>query len=150
MERWNWPTYQRPGIRYGNLNPDQLAKLSPFFQSRLSDRVGQGSNALIEDAGNPELKPFVDPILPPEPGVQTEAAHTFEPMRYGSFINQQLSIGVVDTVVLAIPPGGTRRTFLMIVNTHPLQNMFLTFQVAANQNLGIPILNTNGFILLDT
>lgn len=67
-------------------------------------------------------------------------------MTYGKFSNVALSIGVVDSLVLPAPV--SKRIFLLIQNTHGIQNLFVAFgTVATNQN-GVRI-GPGGSLLLD-
>ncbi len=145
-----WPFSNRPGIRYCNLTEEQIAMLPPFKQQHLPDRaMNQRITGQIANAGVPELT-LSDPVLPSAVGTGPGPTPVIEKMRYGSFLHIALNVGLADQLVLNSPPGAAKRIFLLIVNSHPTQNMFLTFGVAATQLLGIPILNTFGFILLDT
>lgn len=148
---FTWPFSAVAGIRYGNLTPEQLAHLSPFMQQHLPNRASISHlTSLIANAGVPELE-FSDPVLPAATqNTEDRPSFVVEPMRYGSFSNVSLNVGLADQLVLNIPSGDSMRTFLMIVNSHPTQNMFLTFQVAATALMGIPILFNFGFIILDT
>lgn len=141
-----WPSGRRAGIRYGNLSEADLARLPPFMQQHLPDRaMAEGLTSNIVDAGAPELV-MADPVLPPAPhgGPVPQAIQL--PQLYGSFSNFPLSIGTADQLVLSIPPGDSRRIYLFVINTHPLQDMFLSFAVGATTGSGIPIVHNFGFV----
>lgn len=141
---FNWPFASRPGISYGSLTPERVTQLSPLWASKLPPDPSMLS--AVQDTGTPELA-LSQPVLPPVPQSSGDAdAPIIQRMNYGNFNNISLSIGLTDSLVLNIPPGGARRIYLFIVNTHPAQNMFLTFQVGSNSTLGIPILFNFGFI----
>lgn len=141
---FNWPHFQRPGIRYGTLTPEQLSRLPPFMQQHLSDRAGAATR-LIADAGAPELI-IREPVLPSAPSNVNQPTGTISPMLYASFNNIELTVGLADQIALLRAPGDSDRVYFFLVNTHPLQQMFLTFQIASTVTLGIPILNNFGFI----
>ena len=82
------------------------------------------------------------PIATPKilPRSQQEIVKTvavFNPLHYGSFVNQQISIGVLSELILIRPP--TRRTFLFIQNTHAIQNLFIAFGTPSTLLLGARI-----------
>lgn len=140
------PTYARPGIRYGRLTAEQLARMAPQFQTRLPDRAMQDNiTGRIADAGSPELRVLADPVLGPEPQSGPGVSHVYDPLKYTSFSNVQLTVGAADILVLPQPPGEARRVYLFIINTHPLQDMFVAFQVASSTLLGVPIEHNFGF-----
>lgn len=68
-------------------------------------------------------------------------------LKYGSFINVPLSIGVVSQLVLIKPP--SRRIFLQIQNTHAIQQMFVVFGTPATLITGIR-LGPNGTATYDS
>lgn len=144
MQKFDWPYDLRPGMRYGNLTANDIARLPPVYQQRLSPRAVALNDNDVVSAGVPELT-LADPVIPPEPAQAPANVATILPMLYGSFNNLALNIGLVDQLVLTIPPGDAERIYLMVINTHPLQNMFVSFQVAATLTLGMPILANFGF-----
>lgn len=145
MQQFSWPYSNVPGIRYGNLNADQLARLPPVLQQRLSPAGTALTANDVVNAGVPELT-LADPVIPPEPHQGPGNVGAILPMLYGSFNNQALLIGAADQLVLNIPPGDAERIYLFVINTHPLQDMFISFQVASTLTLGVPILHNFGFI----
>lgn len=64
-------------------------------------------------------------------------------MRYARFRNIPLLIGLNDVVVL--PTATDTRTYLFIVNTHPVNDMFVAFDSSATVNLGVPLRAGDGF-----
>lgn len=67
-------------------------------------------------------------------------------LKYGSFINVPLSIGVLSQLVLIKPP--SKRIFLQIQNTHAIQQMFIVFGTPATLITGIR-LGPNGSATFD-
>lgn len=140
-----WPAYARPGIRYGQLTPGQIAALPPSWLQRLPDRA-QILPADVE-RGVPELL-MADPVLPPVPRGEFAPTDAVLPMVYARFATIELSVGIADAVALQYPPGDAHRVYLLIVNTHPLQRMFINFQTPA-LTTSLPILENFGFYELN-
>lgn len=115
-------------------------------------------NAADIDAQIREL-PFIGPMgsapsgdltpqTNPAPFRQPAAIPFRDELRYGSAKSLPFSIGIAPTRVLLAPPPNTRRTLLLIVNTHATQLVFIGFGDVANANL-TPINPANGALGFD-
>lgn len=82
------------------------------------------------------------PMELPQPGETFHPYNTFDALRYGSFKTLPFSIGTVDTIVL--DKATDIRIYLFIINTHPLNDLFLNFQAPATP-LTTPISPARGF-----
>jgi hypothetical protein len=129
---------------------------SPFLLSRRlnphlppeAERAAAGPVAVGEpaDLDAPELNPR-NLLLPPfsaSPSVPIR-----DELKYGNFTNLPLSIGLASVRVLLKPPHGSRRTYLMIVNTHATQQLFITFGLDSSLLLGLPLMQNFGFYELE-
>lgn len=103
----------------------------------------------LQDTLPPELQITADSLAQlKEPVSPHDNAPVVEEFRYTLFNNQALNIGIASQLVLRAP--ATRRTFLLIVNTHATQTMFLRFGAASDAIIGLPIQPLFGFFGLDT
>lgn len=66
----------------------------------------------------------------------------YDGLRYATFQSFPLTVGTAPVSVLQRPV--TTRVYLFIVNTHPVNNLFVAFDRAATA-FDTPIQNTNGF-----
>ena len=100
--------------------------------------------------GNPGLAPAPELAeLPlPAPFRQPPAIPFRDELRYGSAKSLPLTIGIAATRVLLAPPPNTRRTLLLIVNTHATQILFVGFGDVATTLL-TPINPANGALGFD-
>ena len=71
------------------------------------------------------------------------AYNNYDVLRYGSFKTLPLFVSTMDSVVLE--KATDIRTYLFIVNTHPVNDLFITFQVTATPLIGVPISPARGF-----
>jgi len=81
-------------------------------------------------------------ILPDVPGPPQSVR---EELKYGSFSNIPLLIGVASLRILLKPPQGTRRVYLLLVNTSPLNLIYVAFGQAASVLNGVPLMLNFGF-----
>ena len=117
-------------------------RLTPFQQSRLSRNVNPVE--LLPPYFRIQLDQLKDVEQATPPAVNVNA------LQYGSFNNVALSVGLANQLILPQPPGDSIRIFLLIVNTHATQNLFLRFQAEADAIIGLPILFNFGFVGFDT
>jgi hypothetical protein len=74
---------------------------------------------------------------------ELRAYNVFDPLRYGAFKTLPFSIGTTDQLVL--DKATDIRIYLFIINTHPLNDLFIAFQVPATAVAGVPISPARGF-----
>lgn len=139
--------------RMGRLSPAQLRGLynTPFERTRKLPL--EASELALERVTAPapitEGQIVKAPELVPAaplPGYEIPApASIRDELRYANFINQALSIGAVSTRVLLRPPSNTRRVYLMIINTDPIDLLFVTFGQDATALNGVPLQMNFGF-----
>lgn len=130
--------YTSPFIRTRALNPN----LPPEALAAAGSPVSVGSPV---DLAAPELDPAnVSPAL----FISPNAVPIKNELLYGNFNNLQLVITAASVRVLGKPPIGSRRTYLFIVNTGLVNQIFVAFGGDANVNSGVPILPNFGFIEL--
>lgn len=141
------------------------ARLSPFVLSRLRDKQVSALDlidVLPPDLANDVVNSFdalrsSDPdravaqmeSLRPQNTNADDIVQTVDNLKYGAFNNSTLSIGVASQLILPRPQGQGIRTFLIVVNTHATQNMFLAFGAQATLTLGLPIFANGGFFGMD-
>lgn len=115
---------------------------TPFQRSR---RYGMHA----EKPGTPTDALPVNPdrLLPEPYGVPPELITTVDPLRYGHLQFSALNIGTVSQLVLQVPH--IRRTYLLLVNTHPTQRIFVGFGTDATL-LSLPLEVNLGRLLMDS
>lgn len=120
----------------------------PFFAlSRMrADGFGAAADyieSLPADIPMADLAP-----LRPQQHAAAPAAVT-DSLKYGSFNNVILNVGLVSQLVLPQPQAGSVRTFLLIVNTHATQSLFVRFGAQSDALIGLVLLPVGGAIGLD-
>lgn len=106
------------------LNPDRL----------LVEPDGPGSVSLAAELAN----------IPPE---AIQLVSNIDPLRYGDLQFSALVIGTASQLILQRPR--VRRTYLLIINTHPTQNLFIGFGTDATL-LSMPLPFPFGRLLMDS
>lgn len=89
----------------------------------------------------------VSPPLPPEK--LPPATPIRDELRYGRAQLLPISQGIASVRVLQAPQTNTRRVFLLVVNTHPTQILYLNTGDVASAIQGIPINPGNGALGFD-
>lgn len=92
--------------------------------------------------GNLDPQEFIR-LLSDEMEKRVRSYTNFDALRYASFNNVPFTIGVADTVVLQ--KATDIRVYLFIINTHPVNDLFLTFRTISNAIVGVPISPGRGF-----
>jgi len=72
----------------------------------------------------------------------------YDALRYASFSNKPLLIGVSDQEVLE--RATDIRVYLFVINTHAANTLFLQFKVPSTAITGVPLAPGNGFFLFDS
>lgn len=114
---------------------------SPFEQTR--GYPGQQEAPPLNPGAGLQFDPAR--LLPQQQTVEPSAV--VENLRYGRFNNVPLNIGLQDVLVLPAPI--SKRVYLMIQNTHAIQNLFVTYGNQSNSQLGLR-LGPNGSLTLDS
>ena len=128
--------FSSPFLLSRRLNPN----LPPEAEQAAAGPVAVGAPA---DLDAPELDPRnLNPAFfhaPPAVPVRNE-------LLYGNFTNLPIIIGVASVRVLDKPPSGSRRTYLLIINTSGANQLFVAFGGDASALNGVPLAANFGFI----
>lgn len=124
-----------------------VSPLTPFQVTRSLPRAGteeelrRASVADLQRIQAPELAPGTAKPL------EFNTPNTVpirDELRYSNFSNVPLNIGIASVRVLLKPSAGSRRVYLMIVNTDPANTLFVNFGQDATLLNGVPLVPNFG------
>lgn len=124
------------------------ADILPRRPSRLGEGGGQVTpfpgirTGRLPPLGNLDPQEFIR-LLMEEQQKAHQSYTNFDALRYASFNNIPLLIGVADQVVLQ--HATDIRVYLFLINTHPVNTLFLAFKTLSTAVLGVPIAPNLGF-----
>lgn len=90
--------------------------------------------------------PELAPVAQTDPFENPASFPIRDELKYCNFNNLPLSVGVASSRVLLAPRVNTRRTYLMVVNSHAAQTFFIAFGQDSTATLGVPIQPNFGFL----
>lgn len=124
-----------PDVPTGSIPP--LPTPSDILPRR-PDRLNEGGGNIVRI---PRAAPTVEEMLARL--IAATERGVYDPMRYPTTLrNVPLVVGVADQV--ALDRATNLRIYLFIVNTHPVNTLFLTFDDNATGTNGIPLLPLGG------
>lgn len=123
----------------GHSTPFALTRSLHTFGSE--QQLRRDSVADLQKIQAPELAPR---NIETAPFANAPTVPIRDELKYSNFSNVPLNIGTASVRVLLKPPTGSRRVYLMIVNTSAAGNFFVSFGQDATLLNGVPILPNFG------
>lgn len=126
-----------------------VGQVSPVLRARLNQWTDGGARGnLGVDVLPPELRVNLENLRPQQHSSDDTPINVIvNESDAGSFNNQALLVGIADQLVLRQP--STKRIYLMIVNTHPTQVLYVRFGAISDAVIGMPIAANFGSYELD-
>jgi hypothetical protein len=136
---------RRMGLGYGAAD---LAR-PEMGRSPLADtRAYQQGNANTEPVARHDLRFNPRTLSPLQEVPRDQLSYVADTMRYGDFGHIPFSVAVLANAEPILSRPQTKRTFLLIQNTHSAQTLFVGFGVQPSAGIGIPIA-AGGSLILD-
>lgn len=140
---------QRPGQSTAGgqilrIPPADLIRQTPSGMT-LKTAAGGAAAQVVEDALRDTERGLIDyAVLADQIALRLEKSlvAAYDGMRYATFQSFPFVVGATNISILQRPV--TTRVYLFLINTHPVNNLFVAFDRAAT-GADTPIANTNGF-----
>ncbi|MGH7886246.1 MAG: hypothetical protein ACREPG_00145 [Candidatus Binatia bacterium] len=141
------PGQTSSGAQILRIPPADLIRQSPSGATlkTLSGGVSSPAADVVEEALRDAQRGLIDyTVLADQIALRLERAllAAFDGMRYATFQSFPFAVGTANISILQRPV--TTRVYLFLINTHPVNNLFVAFDRAAT-GADTPIAPTNGF-----